>query len=185
MFFALPFIPQPLRVSFAHRRIDLFRGNRQIFYSYANGVFDRIGDRRRHRRDWILADAFDVVRANAVIARNDNRLERWNILDRGNFVLPEVRYFDMSVSNRKMLDQTVADSLNNAAIDLALMSGWIHDRAGVVRRSQFAQCHFAGLRIHRDLGDMRGKGSHRRMLVIAIHRHRKSVRLQEASALKG
>src|SRR5690349_6641488 len=72
------------RLATAQRRINFFRRNRQIFYSYANGVFDRIGDCRRHRRDRIFADAFNVVGSDALIACDDGRFEWRNIFDGGN-----------------------------------------------------------------------------------------------------
>ena len=97
-------------------------------------------------------------------------LELRNILDVGNFVFAEVGHFDSAVLHRQVFDQAIADALNDAAIDLSLMAHRVHDRAGVMGGGQLAQRHFSCLRIDGDLGDLRRKCGHRRMIVIASHR---------------
>ena len=53
---------------------------------------------------------------------SDDGFEQRDILNIGNLVFAEIGHFDSAVLHRQILDQAVADSLNHAAVDLALMA---------------------------------------------------------------
>src|SRR5204863_3296415 len=104
----------------------------------------------------ILADALNFVRTDTAIAWNDHSLERRNIPSGGNFVFAEVRDFDSAILHRQIFDQTVAEPLNDAAVDLSLMADGVHDHSGIVRRCQSAQCDFSSLGVDGNLCNLGG-----------------------------
>src|SRR5262249_15219176 len=72
--------------------------------------------------------------------------------------------------HRKVLDQSIADSLNDTAFDLPLMADRVHDRSSIVSRGETAQSHFTRFPVDENLSHLCRKGGHRSMVVISIHR---------------
>ncbi len=90
---SFPELPCPQRSSpffLPERRQHLFRGNRQILDTHANGIVNRIGHGRCRRHAAGFADPFGAIGSGFVIGLVHGRLDGNDIFGGQDFVIPEV-----------------------------------------------------------------------------------------------
>src|SRR4030095_13307861 len=93
-----------------------------------------------------------------------------NVFDCGNFIFAKVRRPHAPFLHRKVLDQTITDTLNDTAIDLPLMADWVHNGSRIVGCSETTELPFARLRVYENLGYLSRKRGYRRLVVVSIDR---------------
>src|SRR5664280_1328186 len=120
-----------------------------------DGVRD--GGGRRHRRR--LADAARVRVVLAGVMVDDERDDLGRVLASEDLVELDVRIQDApgALVHDALLEEGVADALQDAAADLALDSGLPDRLAAVVDRDDLLHGDDAGLDVHDDLGELRAE----------------------------
>src|SRR5258705_9530715 len=138
-------------------KINFFRFDRQVFDAHAEGVVNRVGDRRRDGDQRALADAFRTERAVSIGHLDANRIDhRRHITERRQNVIDQVRIDQLSVVVGDLFEHRLADPGDRGAGKLLAAAERIERLADVDRRRIFKELEFSGVDVALDF---RGTGS--------------------------
>jgi len=140
-------------VAFAERVQDLLRGDRRFVEADADGVVDRIGDRRDHRVQRAFPGLLRAERTFGVDAFDDDRLEDGSVERGRDLVVEERRLLVEAAAEDLLLADDLAVPHVGRTFDLALDVRGIQRAAAVMRGGHLVHREHPGLQVDRDFGD--------------------------------
>src|SRR5262245_3872148 len=126
------------RVAIPQRSKNLFRRDWQIHDPHPHRVIDGVSDGRRDLGDGAFTDLFALERRRARIATDEGRLQGTQVLDVRYLVFAKVQGCYPPIFHRHLFGESVTDSLNNAAVDLPLVTDRIQNRRNIMDRIELA-----------------------------------------------
>src|SRR5215510_905704 len=126
------------RVAIPQRSKNLFRRDWQIHDPHPHRVIDGVSDGRRDLGDGALTDLLTLKRRCTRIAADEDRLQGTEVLDVRYLVFAKIQGCNPPIFHHHLFGESVTDSLNNAAVDLSLVTDRIQNRRDVMNRIELA-----------------------------------------------
>ena len=155
--------------------------------AHAGRVVDRVEDRRRGRDQRLLADALGAERADRRGILDQDRFDRRHVADRRDQIVVQV----LAAAGDELLHQRQAETLRDAALDLAFDQRRVDRAADIVRGDDLQHLDRAEFDVDLDLGQVGAEAVDGVGLALAvgIERRRRRVvgllRRQHIAASRG